>query len=202
MSLGKIEHYLETGGWTRAVAGKDDFEAALLAIEQMCETGRGLIVSGEYGVGKTALAKIVAQAFGGAFTVRLAVPEDLRRFDVHWLELYAEDPYAQNAWLDDLGAESPVNEYGVKRDPAGDFIVQYHALHDENTRLIVTTNLNTSEVDQRYGGRVLSRLKDLCVPLRLQGPDKRRWAKASSLTDAASRRVYGEVRGESQKREV
>ena len=79
----RIASYLESHGWTRKVAGDADFGAALLAIEQMAATGKGLIV---------------------------------------------------------------------------------------------TTNLTTAELDARYGGRVLSRLKDLCVPLRLNGCDKRKWS--------------------------
>ena len=102
MSLAKIEQHLESHGWTRKVAGDADFDAALLAIEQMAATGKGLIVS-------------------------------------------------------------------------GDFIVTWHELHRTGTRLVVTTNLTTAELDARYGGRVLSRLKDLCVPLRLNGGDKRKW---------------------------
>ena len=58
MSLKKIEGFLESHGWTRQVAGDADFDAALLAIGQMAATGKGLIVSGEYGVGKSALAAI------------------------------------------------------------------------------------------------------------------------------------------------
>jgi len=157
------------------VAGDEDFHAALLAVEMMVATGRGLVVSGEYGVGKTALVRTVARTFGSVFQVRLALPVDLERFDPKWQEFHLEAPCRQNVFLDDLGAESPVSEYGVKKDPAGDFIVKYHELHAEGTRLFVTTNLTTAEIDARYGGRVLSRLKDLCVPLRLAGKDKRRW---------------------------
>lgn len=176
MSLAKIERHLESHGWTRQVAGDADFGAALLAIGQMAETGKGLVVSGEYGVGKTALAAIATRAFGrSVFKVRLAIPDDLARLTRPWQEFYAENPYAQNAWLDDLGAENPVSDYGIRLERAGDFIVTWHELHRPGTRLVVTTNLTTAELDARYGGRVLSRLKDLCVPLRLTGGDKRRW---------------------------
>ena len=176
MSLAKIERHLESNGWTRKVAGDADFDAALLAIERMAATGKGLIVSGEYGVGKTALAAIAARAFGGGvFKVRLAIPDDLDRLTRSWQEYYVENPYAQNAWLDDLGAENPVSDFGIRLERAGDFVVTWHELHRPGTRLIVTTNLTTAELDARYGGRVLSRLKDLCVPLRLSGGDKRKW---------------------------
>ena len=70
-----------------------------------------------------------------------------------------------------------MSDYGVRLERAGDFIVAWNELHRQGTRLIITTNLTTAELDGRYGGRVLSRLKDLCVPLRLNGGDKRRWEK-------------------------
>ena len=176
MCLDKIERHLESHGWTRRVAGDADFNAALLAVGQMAETGKGLVVSGEYGVGKSALAAIAARAFGGSvFRVRLALQDETERLTRPWQEYWAADPYAQNVWLDDLGAEQAASEYGVRTERAGDFIVAWHELHRPGTRLAVTTNLTTAELDARYGGRVLSRLKDLCVPLRLAGGDKRTW---------------------------
>ena len=176
MSLAKIERYLESHGWTRRVAGDADFNAALHAVEQMAKTGKGLVVSGEYGVGKSALAAIASRAFSGSvFKVRLAIPGDLERLTRPWQEYWAENPYAQNVWLDDLGAEQAANEYGVRIERASDFIVAWHELRAAGVRLVVTTNLTTSELDARYGGRVFSRLKDLCIPLRLTGTDKRQW---------------------------
>ena len=170
-----ISLYLERQGWTRRVAGDADFTAAVRAIDELFRTGRGLLVSGEYGVGKSALAAAVAKAFAPVFKVRLAVPSDMERLRRDWQEYWAINPYTQNVWLDDLGAEPFVNEYGVKTEAAGDFIVTWHELHAAGVRLIVTTNLSANELDARYGGRVFSRLKDLCIPLRLTGTDKRQW---------------------------
>ena len=65
MCLAKVERYLESHGWTRQVAGDADFDAAVLAVGKMAETGKGLVVSGEYGVGKTALEAVAVRAFGG-----------------------------------------------------------------------------------------------------------------------------------------
>ena len=182
MSSDKLERYLEANGWTRAVAGDADFDAAVGAIQLMIDTGRGIVIAGEYGVGKTALAKIIAKGFRIGFAVRLAVPSDREKLTPWWRELYAEDPFGQGVFLDDLGAEPLTNEYGVKYELAGDFIVEYHARATDSTRLVVTTNLTTGELDARYGGRVLSRLKDLCVPLRLSGKDKRQWAIPQTTT--------------------
>jgi len=180
MTSDQIANYLESHGWKASVAGARDFAAAVEAMEQMIATERGIIISGEYGVGKSALAAVLAPAFGSVFKVRLAIPGDLQRLTPEWQDYNALNAFALNVWLDDLGAESPVNEFGVRRDPAGEFIVQYHELHRPGTRLIATTNFKTGEMDGRYGGRALSRLKDLCVPLRLCGPDKRTWIRGGA----------------------
>lgn len=44
MCLAKVERYLESHGWTRQVAGDADFDAAVLAVGKMSETGKGLCV--------------------------------------------------------------------------------------------------------------------------------------------------------------
>ena len=41
MCLAKVERYLESHGWTRQVAGDADFDAAVLAVGKMAETGKG-----------------------------------------------------------------------------------------------------------------------------------------------------------------
>lgn len=176
MSSDEIASYLESNGWKRATAGETVFGSAVGSVALMIETGLGLIVSGEYGVGKSTLATLVARGFRSpVFKVNLAVVDELRKLTRSYLEFNCEEPWTKTVLLDDLGAEHPVNEYGVRLETAGDFIVKYHALREPGSRLIITTNLTTSELDERYGGRVLSRLKDLCVPLRLEGGDKRRW---------------------------
>ena len=175
MSSAKIGSFLESRGWTRRIAGDADFDAAVAAVGEMAGRGIGLVVSGEYGSGKTALVNALVQAYGEPFRVRLALPADLQRLRPDWQEYWAANPYGQNVFLDDLGAEPMTNEYGVRLEAAGDFIVSWHELARPGRRLFVTTNLTTAEIDERYGGRVLSRLKDLCVPLRLAGPDKRKW---------------------------
>ena len=78
-----------------------------------------------------------------------------------------------NILLDDLGAENIKNEYGVKRDIAGEFICRYHTRG--KGRLFITTNLTGEQLLDRYGGRVVDRLKQMCVPVRMTGTSKRKW---------------------------
>jgi len=77
--------------------------------------------------------------------------------------------------LDDLGAECPRNEYGVKRDMVGEYIAAHHLRG--NGRLFITTNLTAEQIYERYGGRVADRLKELCVPLAFKGKSKRQWMR-------------------------
>jgi len=88
------------------------------------------------------------------------------------------EPLYQSVYIDDLGAEPQRNEYGVFVDVVGDFIAkwyEYLTYKPSPRRMFITTNLNAEEIDERYGGRVLSRLKDIVIPLKLKGKDKRKW---------------------------
>ena len=53
----------------------------------------------------------------------------------------------------------------------GDFIQRYH--YKGKGRLMVTTNLNSSQINERYGGRVLDRLLEMCVVYKMSGNSKR-----------------------------
>ena len=94
MSLKKIEGFLESHGWTRKVAGDADFDAALLAIGQMAEARKGLIVSGEYGVGNDGEASVLHGANLDGASVRYTyrdMDEGEKSFDVPASELAFED---------------------------------------------------------------------------------------------------------------
>ena len=172
-----IAIYLERHGWTRRIAGEKDFTAAIEAIKLADDSGLGLLIAGPCGVGKTLLVKLVAKAYGPHRFLELSDPNDVEKLSNEWQELWSEDLNAENVVLDDIGAESPVNDYGVRLEPVAVFLAQRHNRFAgfPFPRLFATTNLNSGELDNRYGGRMYSRLKDLCVPLRLTGPDKRRW---------------------------
>ena len=177
----KIETYLESNGWTRDAAGAADFSAAVAAIKAADEGRLGLLVSGGCGVGKTALVKIVAPAFGHHRFIDLSDREEAEKMSDEWQELWGENLHEENVVLDDVGAELPANEFGIRLEPVAVFIAARHSRclgRSPFPRLFVTTNLTAAEMDARYGGRTYSRLKDLCVPLKLTGNDKREWRKS------------------------
>ena len=107
--------------------------------------------------------------------MRFSIQSQIETLSHECQEYFCRDLNEMSIYFDDLGAETPVNEYGIRIETVADFICEWHTLHTPGTRMIITTNLNTEGIDSRYGGRVLSRLKDLCIPLRLTGKDKRKW---------------------------
>ena len=171
-----METYLEKKGWLKSVAGSDDFTAAIKTLGAMRkEKGVGVLICGSYGVGKTKLVNIFADYFGCENRIRLGIRAELKKFDEKYIEYNCSQLYDHNVLVDDLGAEEPVNEYGVRYESAADFIISFHERWDHEKRLLITTNLSITEIDSRYGGRIVSRLKDLCFPLALTGEDKRKW---------------------------
>lgn len=195
--LKKIESYLEKHGWTRKVAGNEDFDAACRAIKLADETRKGLLVSGTFGVGKTKLAQIIARAFAYHWhhayrMISLGQPGEVDKLGNEWQEAWCEDLHDEVVFLDDVGAEDKSNEYGIITEPVAEFLTARHnrlmryltdgnviELEDQKRQpfpmIFITTNLNAAEFDTRYSGRITSRNKDLFIPLRLNGKDKRNW---------------------------
>jgi DNA replication protein DnaC len=166
---------VEGNGFNREVAG-DDFislcNAASRAFSITTPRRVGLIVTGDYGCGKTFFIECLRVPNSQFIDLTLAET-------VEWLDQRGgyqtslDEICNGNVILDDLGAESIKNEYGVKRDIVGEFICRYHS--KGKGRLFITTNLRGPELLDRYGGRVVDRLKQLCVPFHMNGKSKRKW---------------------------
>ena len=179
--LASTRRYLEAKGWTRAVAGDEDFEAACRAWGLCMYNPAGIYVWGRFGCGKTAFLRLLRPLLNAHF-VSLGDPECAKCLtDDVWIK----DALESNVILDDLGAESGFSDYGVKRDAVGEFIMRYYAdrakdrtASGRRRRLLISTNLSGEELVQRYTMRISSRIKELCIPLHLKGNDKRKWGGA------------------------
>lgn len=169
---------LERSGWTRGVAGDEDFNAAVYAYAKAASNDRaGLFVWGGFGCGKTSLIKAISDASPRMIVwINLCDAESVDRLDVRQWPRWNGYATRYDVVLDDLGAEATMSDYGIRRELAGEFIVRYHIAG--RGRLFVTTNLNGEELEARYTMRVCSRLKELTIPLHLKGADKRRWSAA------------------------
>lgn len=156
---------------------RDDFAAAVKAVVAAKSRPRvGIIVSGEYGCGKTAFVKAVTgyDRYPYLFDMNSPLDRELLSVDGRYEE-QRRDLFGHDIIVDDLGAELRKHYGEPDYSEARDFICEYHVRG--RGRLYITTNLRMGELLDRYGGRFVDRLKDIGVPVRFYGGSKRKWIR-------------------------
>ena len=112
--------------------------------------GRGLMLMGECGLGKSTILNYVIPAI-----FRTKTNKVLRSIPAK--ELAAVDRnVAPFIIIDDLGTESIKNDYGTKIDAVADAISY---AEDSSKTLLITTNLSPNSLKERYDERTLDRLR-------------------------------------------
>jgi DNA replication protein DnaC len=141
--------------------------------------GRGLWLTGDVGTGKTTLAMLISKTAieNGHSAAIYSLPRLLARIrrtydgeagELSYLEFFRRLTSVDLLHIDDLGAE--------KRS---DWVLeQLYAIVDEryvtNRAMVVTTNLELTELEEQIGPRTVSRLVEICGdPLPLFGDDQR-----------------------------
>lgn len=162
-----IAQALEENGWVKSIAGDAEFNKAVSAIQAMFSSGRGLLVTGDAGCGKTQLMSAIRDWLNSGTLNWMYCKEPK---DVNYMR-YDDDAIKGNVFVDDIGCEEIIREYGNIVDVVGDYIQRYH--YRGNGRFIATTNLNSQQINERYGARCLDRLLEMCVVLKLNGKTKR-----------------------------
>ncbi len=131
---------------------------------------KGLLIRGVSGLGKTFLFKCVQEN-------DIKPIEILSMLDITD-EVQREGEYQVQSnkvlYLDDVGTEEPmVNHYGTKITWFKNFIELYYLKNKPFNRLIISTNNNFQEIENKYGFRVRSRIKDMFNIIDVQGKDMR-----------------------------
>ena len=162
-----IAQALEENGWVKSIAGDAEFNKAVSAIQAMFSSGRGLLVTGDAGCGKTQLMSALRDWLNSDTLNWMYCKEPK---DVNYMR-YDDDAIKGNVFVDDIGCEEIIREYGNIIDVVGDYIQRYH--YRGTGRFIATTNLNSQQINERYGARCLDRLLEMCVVLKLNGKTKR-----------------------------
>ena len=167
-----LERVLEARGWLRRIAGETDFALAANAARKALALGRGLLLTGAAGVGKTHLLKALAALppFSGNL---IRLPFEIATFDPHLDESIANYLLAQNLLIDDLGTEPTHNNFGLLCQHTGEFIIRYTT--EGQGRLLITTNLTPQAISTRYGDRIAQRIFERTVVTRLSGHTKRQF---------------------------
>ncbi len=158
------------------------------SIEESIDAGRGLWLTGNSGTGKTTLAMLVSRTAleAGRSVAIYSLPKLLSRIrrtfaaetgEQSYSDLFERLSTVDLLHVDDLGAENRT-EWVLE---------QLYALvnerYESQRSLVVTTNLDEDELEKQIGGRVVSRLVDMCGdPLFLFDEDRRLHVSADAAT--------------------
>jgi len=137
--------------YDRTIDKYDHLPAYDEIIDWLVDTkGRGLMLMGECGLGKSTILNYVIPAI-----FRTKTNKVLRSIPAK--ELAAVDKnVAPFIIIDDLGTESIKNDYGTKIDAVADAISY---AEDSSKTLLITTNLSPQGLKTRYDERTLDRLR-------------------------------------------
>ena len=112
--------------------------------------GRGLMLMGECGLGKSTILNYVIPAIFRTKTNKLLTSTPAKELGE------IERNSASFIIIDDLGTESIKNDYGTKIDAVADAISY---AEDSSKTLLITTNLASKALKERYDERTLDRLR-------------------------------------------
>jgi len=132
---------------------------------------KGLLIRGISGLGKTFLFNCVKTNELLPITIvsMVEISEEVKENGHMQLPEYKGIIY-----LDDVGTEeATINHYGTKINFFKNFIEKYYLNNISYNRLIVSTNNSFSELEEKYGFRVRSRMKDMFNIITVDGTDMR-----------------------------
>lgn len=150
---------------------------------------KGILTPGLYGVGKTWMMKLFQRNQRQTFLIRNAkeissefLSSKDKMIPVEYLTPYKNavndlDRFYQpvsGLCIDDMGTEEVKNNFGNKSNVIGDIIELRYKDGFTGTLLHANTNLSVPELERFYGGRVLSRMKEIFNFIELPGSDRRK----------------------------
>ena len=133
---------------------------------------KGLLVRGVSGLGKTHLVRCLEQNELNPVLVlsMIEITDDVKQDGEYEIKMGRN----KVVYLDDVGTEEPVvNHYGTKITFFKNFIEMVYLKSKGYNNLIISTNNSFSEIEEKYGFRVRSRIKDMFNIIDLKGEDMR-----------------------------
>lgn len=135
---------------------------------------KGLLIRGISGLGKTHIVRCVEKNELNPIHIisMIEVAEEIKTEGEYRINMGE----AKILYLDDVGTEEHIiNHFGTKINFFKNFIETIY-LKNENTgfgKLIISTNNNFSQLEEKYGFRVRSRVKDMFNIVDVMGEDMR-----------------------------
>ena len=147
------------------------------------EPGELVAVVGPVGCGKTSLMKLLRYIIPGKPTYEM-IPSRNVVFSFNHLGFKTVEEYGDSGsyCFDDLGLEPYGRFYGKDANVMGEVLLSRYELYRTTRGRLkthITTNLNATELEERYGNRVRSRMRELfnLITFDQNSQDKRFYLK-------------------------
>lgn len=127
------------------------------------DINKGILLSGPVGCGKTSMMKLLRYIVPHQKPYKM-IPARNVVFGFNHLGYKTIQDYGNSNYFcfDDLGVEPTGRHYGKDCNVIGEIILSRYDLFLENKiKTHATTNLNAQELEERYGNRVRSRMREL-----------------------------------------
>jgi DNA replication protein DnaC len=128
--------------------------------------GKGLLLAGSYGRGKTIIATRVLPLF---FAERHLIYSIFNSYDLNRMQ---REVFASHILcIDDLGIENESVQFGERKNV---FVELIDSVEKKGKLLVVTTNLTQSEIEEKYGTRTIDRFFSCCEIVNFSGKSLRK----------------------------
>jgi DNA replication protein DnaC len=141
---------------------------------------KGILLSGPVGCGKTTLMKLLRHIVPMQRSYEL-IPCRNVTFSFNHLGFKTIEDYGNTQFFcfDDLGVEPSGRFYGKDLNVMGEVLLSRYELYlktNYKVKTHATTNLNAEELEERYGNRVRSRMRELfnLIAFDKKAEDKRK----------------------------
>ena len=139
---------------------------------------KGILLSGPVGCGKTSLMKLLRHIVPHQKNYEV-IPARNITFSFNNLGYKTIEDYGNNNYycFDDLGVEATGRHFGKDSNVMGEIILSRYDLFLKNKiKTHATTNLNAQEIENLYGNRVRSRMRQLfnLIAFDMESADKRK----------------------------
>jgi DNA replication protein DnaC len=153
------------------------------------DSRKGIMLCGPIGSGKTSLMYLLRMVLPEQRSYMIKSCRDIsfefhkngyeviQRYSRKSFKINAGSKTPQTICFDDLGAEQKLKHFGNQCNVLSEILLSRYDLFISDKLIThITTNLNATEIEEQYGARVRSRLREMMNVISFpdEAPDKRR----------------------------